>query len=117
MQEMAQNKESSITKKPMERVMELKFSAIYNHFRTKRLKSSTFHQIYLRLLEKQFYSEKGIQQREIMTEENFFDMFNRIHNPDYYYGRQKTQKKKTEKKKKTRRTNTIKRYPVFKVQD
>ena len=35
----------------------------------------------------------------MMTEENFFDMFNRIHNPDYYYGRQKTQKKKTEKKK------------------
>ena len=34
-----------------------------------------------------------------MTEENFFDMFNRIHNPDYYYDRQKTQKKKTEKKK------------------
>ena len=26
-----------------------------------------------------------------MTEENFFDMFNRIHNPDYYYGRQKRQ--------------------------
>ena len=37
-----------------------------------------------------------------MTTENFFDMFNRIHNPDYYYGKQKTQKKKAEKKKKTR---------------
>ena len=24
-----------------------------------------------------------------MTEENFFDMFNPIHNPDYYYGKQK----------------------------
>ena len=33
-----------------------------------------------------------------MTEENFFDMFNRIHNPDYYYGKQKTQEKKTKKK-------------------
>jgi len=52
-----------------------------------------------------------------MTEEKFFDMFNRIHNPDYYYGRPKTQKKKTEKKKKTRKRNTAQRYPVFKVSD
>ena len=52
-----------------------------------------------------------------MTEENFFDMFNRIHNPDYYYGKQKTQKKKTEKKKKTRRPYTVKQHPVFKIQD
>ena len=52
-----------------------------------------------------------------MTEENFFDMFNRIHNPDYYYDRQKTQKKKTEKKKTNRKRYTAKRYPVFKVQD
>ena len=38
-----------------------------------------------------------------MTEENFFDMFNRIHNPDYFYGKQKkTQEKKTKKKQKTR---------------
>ena len=28
----------------------------------------------------------------MMTEENFFDMFNRIHNPDYYYDKKtKTQ--------------------------
>ena len=47
----------------------------------------------------------------------WMDEFNKVHNPDYYYGRQKTQKEKTEKKKKTRRTDTIKRYPVFKVQD
>ena len=33
-----------------------------------------------------------------MTEENFFDMFNRIHNPDYYYAKKKTKEKKTEKK-------------------
>ena len=50
-----------------------------------------------------------------MTEENFFDMFNRIHNPDYYYDKQKTQKKKTKKKKKTRGAYTVKRHPVFKV--
>ena len=53
----------------------------------------------------------------IMTEENFFDMFNRTHNPDYFYGKQKTQKKKTEKKKETRRTYAAKRHPVFKVSD
>ena len=51
-----------------------------------------------------------------MTEENFFDMFNRIHNPDYYYGRNKYEKKKTEKKNKDRKY-TKKPYPVFKVQD
>jgi len=50
-----------------------------------------------------------------MTEENFFDKFNRIHNPDYYYGRQKTQEKKTEKKETDRKRHTAKRYPVFKV--
>ena len=53
----------------------------------------------------------------MVTEENFFDMFNRIHNPDYYYGRQKTQEKKTEKKKEARKRYTTKRYPVFKVSD
>ena len=52
-----------------------------------------------------------------MKEENFFDMFNRIHNPDYYYGGQKTKEKKTEKKKTDRKRYTAKRYPLFKVQD
>ena len=53
-----------------------------------------------------------------MTEENFFDMFNRIHNPEYYYGKQeKTQKKETQKKKKTRGTHSTKRHPIFKVSD
>ena len=53
-----------------------------------------------------------------VTGENFFDMFNRIHNPDYYYGsKKKTQEKKTEKKKKTRGTYTTKRHPIFKVSD
>ena len=52
-----------------------------------------------------------------MTEENFFDMFNRIHNPDYYYATKKLFKKKeTEEKKKNRKRYTAKRYPVFKVQ-
>ena len=50
-----------------------------------------------------------------MTEENFFDMFNRVHNPDYYYGRKKIEKKKTKKKKAYSRKST-KRFPVFKVQ-
>ena len=51
-----------------------------------------------------------------MTEENFFDMFNRIHNPDYYYGRKKREEKKTKKKVKHRKYKK-KPYPVFKVQD
>ena len=52
-----------------------------------------------------------------MKEEKLFDMFNRIHNPDYYYGRQKTQNTKTKKKKTDRKRYTAKRHPVFKVQD
>ena len=52
-----------------------------------------------------------------MTEENFFDMFNRIHNPDYFYAKKKTKEKKTEKKKKTRSTYAVKRHTIFKVSD
>ena len=52
----------------------------------------------------------------LMTEENFFDMFNRIHNPDYFYGRKKYEKKKTEEKKEDRKPKR-KPYPVFKVQN
>ena len=51
-----------------------------------------------------------------MAEENFFDMLNRVHNPDYYYDRKKNEKKKTEKKKEDRKPER-KPYPVFKVQD
>ena len=53
-----------------------------------------------------------------MTEpvEKFFDMFNRIHNPDDYYGRKKYEKKKTEEKNKNRKRER-KPHPVFKVQD
>ena len=51
-----------------------------------------------------------------MNKENFFDMFNRVHNPDYYHGRNKDEKKKAEKKKKKFK-HKRKPYPVFKVQD
>ena len=51
-----------------------------------------------------------------MTEEKFIDMFNRTHNPDYYYGRKKYEKKKTEEKKADRKPKR-KPYPVFKVSD
>ena len=37
--------------------------------------------------------------------------FNKVHNPDYYYGTKKTEKKKNHKR------NTVKRYPIFKVSD
>ena len=50
----------------------------------------------------------------MVTEENFFDMFNRVHNPDYYYGLKKTKKKKT-KKKKTYKRKTAKQLSLFKV--
>ena len=50
----------------------------------------------------------------MMTEENFFDMFNRIHNPEYYA---ETKEKKTPKKKTDRNRYAAKRYPVFKVQN
>ena len=41
-----------------------------------------------------------------MTEEGFWDKFNRKHNPQFY---------EKIKKKKTSHTNTAKRHPVFKV--
>ena len=52
----------------------------------------------------------------MVTEENFFDMFNRVHNPDYYYGLKKTKEKKT-KEKKTYKRKTAKQLPLLKVQD
>jgi len=48
-----------------------------------------------------------------MTEGDFWDKFNRKHNPQFY---EKLKKKKTQKKK-TGHTHTAKRYPVFKVSD
>ena len=53
---------------------------------------------------------------EMMTEKDFWDKFNKKHNPKYYYASKKTKEKKTEKKK-TSRANTAKRHPVFKVSD
>ena len=49
----------------------------------------------------------------MMTEQEFWDKFNRKHNPQFY---EKLKKKKTEKKK-TSCADTAKRHPIFKVQD
>ena len=49
----------------------------------------------------------------MMTEGEFWDKFNRKHNPKFY---EKLKKKKTQKKK-TGRAKSTKRHPVFKVQD
>ena len=48
----------------------------------------------------------------------WMDEFNKVHNPDYYYGKdkKKTKEKKTSKKK-AGRTESTERYPIFKVQD
>ena len=50
----------------------------------------------------------------MMTESEFWDKFNRKHNPQFY---EKLKKKKTQDKKKTRESRTTKRHPVFKVSD
>ena len=50
----------------------------------------------------------------MMTESEFWDKFNRKHNPQFY---EKLKKKKTQNKKKTRKSRTTKRYPIFKVSD
>ena len=47
----------------------------------------------------------------------WMDEFNKVHNPDYFYGKQKKTKEKKTKTKKTSRANSTERYPVFKVQD
>ena len=54
----------------------------------------------------------------VRGEEEFWDKFNRKHNPQFYdkLKKSKTKEKKTEKKK-TSRANTTKRHPVFKVQN
>ena len=43
-----------------------------------------------------------------MTEENFFDMFNRVHNPGYYYAKKKTKQKKIKEKNKKQKDNSSK---------
>jgi len=52
----------------------------------------------------------------MMTESDFWDKFNRKHNPQFYdkLKKSKTQTKKTQTKK-TSSPNTTKRHPVFKV--
>ena len=49
----------------------------------------------------------------MMTEGDFWDKFQKKHNPQFY---EKLKKKKTEKKK-TSSAKATKRHPVFKVQD
>ena len=46
--------------------------------------------------------------KQQMTWTEFIDIFNKKHNPNYYYGKEK---KKTKHKRKNN-----KRYPVYKVQ-
>ena len=50
----------------------------------------------------------------MMTEKEFWDMFDKKHNPRYYYDKKKAE---TENEKKTSCTKSTKRHPVFKVQD
>jgi len=50
-----------------------------------------------------------------MTEENFFDTFNRIHNPDYYYGKQKKTKQKKIKKKSKEQKDNPSKFKIFRV--
>jgi len=48
---------------------------------------------------------------------DWINEFNKVHNPDIYYGKQKKTKEKKTKTKKTSRADSTERYPVFKVQD
>ena len=50
-----------------------------------------------------------------MTTENFFDMFNRIHNPDYYYGKQKKTKQKKIKEKSKKQKDNSSKFKIFRV--
>ena len=45
---------------------------------------------------------------------DWMNEFNKVHNPDYYYGEEK---KKTKSTKKTGRPQSTKQNPVFKVSD
>ena len=51
---------------------------------------------------------------DMMTEKDFWDMFQKKHNPRYHNAKKKTQKKKT-KNKKTGRSKSTKRYSIFKI--
>ena len=52
----------------------------------------------------------------MMTEKDFWDKFQKKHNPGYYAKTKNTQKK-TIQKKKDRGSKSTKGYPIFKVQD
>ena len=54
----------------------------------------------------------GVKKIQI-SNENWMDTFNRIHNPGMFYDEKK--KKKTKKKKTSRRRNTAKRYSLSQV--
>ena len=54
------------------------------------------------------------QGKNRMTEKEFWDMFNKKHNPRYYYDKKKAE---TKNEKKTSHTESTKSNPVFKVQD
>jgi hypothetical protein len=48
----------------------------------------------------------------MMTEKSFWDMFNKKHNPRYYYATKKTKEEKTKSKKKDSKHRTAKRYSL-----
>ena len=52
------------------------------------------------------------QGKNRMTEKEFWDRFNKKHNPRYYYDKKKAE---TENKKKTGQPKSAQRHPIFKV--
>ena len=48
---------------------------------------------------------------------DWINEFNKIHNPEFFYGNQKKSKEKKTPKKKTSYTKSAKHHPVFKVED
>jgi len=58
----------------------------------------------------------GVKKIQI-SDENWMNTFNRIHNPWIFKDEKKTQKKKTQKKKTDRKRYTAQRHPVFKISD
>ena len=49
-----------------------------------------------------------------MTEQEFWDRFNRKHNPRYYYAKKKTKEEKTESEEKSRGAYSTERYTFSK---
>ena len=48
---------------------------------------------------------------------DWINEFNKVHNPEIFYGKQKKTKEKKTQKKKTSRSKSTERNPIFKVQD